>query len=301
MTSVTLAGGPLSGSTVSVDDPWPRTCLVLESGASVVSYQVDNPYDPTGPYTAAYVAPEDFTGEDDFYAGLTGAQGPPGIAGPQGDQGDQGDPGEPLNPTGDYSNLVVYSELDMVTDGDGSSFVSIQDANIAQPLPTGPGYTSTAFWQLVAAIGPQGYVGPQGDIGLQGTPGSPLPPRQTATKTTASLAADAGESGTIALAKGFRVLHIGTDRAAWVRLYTTPTKRTADVARVITSDPSGDHGVILEVITGGALLALDLCDPTPSGFSGETTPSANIAYRIVNKSGATSPVTVTFIYQEQES
>jgi uncharacterized protein DUF4082 len=79
--------------------------------------------------------------------------------------------------------------------------------------------------------------------------GSTAPSRQTATITTASLANNAQETGTVTLAKGYRLLRLTTDKAARVRLYSTTAKRDADLARAVGTDPTGDHGVMFDFVT----------------------------------------------------
>lgn len=212
----------------------------------------------------------------------------PGIQGPAGKDGRDG---TMLSFAGAYSGLVTYDAQMVVTSG-GSSYLSLYDDNLGNPV------TDTTWWQLLAAAGAKGDTGLQGETGAAG---SPLPGRQTVQVVTASLVVGAAQTGVVALAKGFRVLKVATDKPAWVRLYTSPTKRDGDAARLVNVDPTGDHGVILEVITKAGQLSYELVSPTPSGFSGENPPSANIAYRISNVDSSAGPVTVTFTYQQQES
>lgn len=124
-------------------------------------------------------------------------------------------------------------------------------------------------------------------------------PRATASYTTASLANAASETGTITLAKTYRLLRITTDRAARVRLYTTAAKRTADAARAIGVDPTGDHGVVLDYVTTASVLAADL-SPVPGGANLETSPSSSISLAITNQ-GTTGTVTVTFTFLADEA
>jgi hypothetical protein len=120
--------------------------------------------------------------------------------------------------------------------------------------------------------------------------------RTTATITTASLADDATENSTVALAAGYRLLQITTDRACRVRLYTTSAKRTADAARLVGVDPTGDHGLLFEFVATGAVTDYDLT-PTVDGFC----PTGTSAYyAIQNNHGSTSTVAVTFDYVRTE-
>ena len=136
------------------------------------------------------------------------------------------------------------------------------------------------------------YFATVGDAGLQ--------TRATATITTASLAAGASESGTVTLAKGYRLWRIITTAAARVRLYTTTAKRDADASRPVGTDPTGNHGCVLEVVTTLAgLLDLDL-SPTVDGFDGKGTPDGVIPYRITNTDVGTLAVTVTLFWIRTE-
>lgn len=123
--------------------------------------------------------------------------------------------------------------------------------------------------------------------------------RATATYTTASLANNAEETGTVTLAKAYRVLKLQADRACRVRVYDTVAHRTADAARAVGTKPTGDHGLMLEyVFTAAGTVALS---PTVDGFSGESTPVATIPVAIQNTSGSTSTVAVTFTYLQTEA
>lgn len=73
--------------------------------------------------------------------------------------------------------------------------------------------------------------------------------RAAAVYTSASLAANAQEAGLITLAKTFLVLTVTTNYPARVRLYTDTTSRDADSARPIGTDPTGNHGLIMDLAT----------------------------------------------------
>lgn len=126
------------------------------------------------------------------------------------------------------------------------------------------------------------------------------PVRDTEVYTTASLDDDAEETGTVTLAKGYRLLRIETDVPARVRVYTTAAKRTADASRPIGTDPTGDHGVVLDFVTTGSLLAADL-SPTVDGWQNESTPGSSVPIAVQNLSGATDTVAVTFTYIQTEA
>lgn len=117
--------------------------------------------------------------------------------------------------------------------------------------------------------------------------------RSTVSKTTASLADGASETGTLTIGKSFRVIGVSVDRASRVQLYSTAAARTADANRGTRRPPQGTlHGVIVDLAMN-PVLAWPM-SPAAPGSNMESSPSSSISYRITNNSGATSTVTVTF-------
>lgn len=169
MTDILLSAGPRSGVTLTVGKPWPRTFLKVDGGdGEVHTYIVDNPAGPA-PYTATWQDPASAeSGDDVFGTDTTGPTGLPGTQGMPGPPGAKGDEGAGLNPLGLWSSIVTYSRLDMVTDGNGSSFVSLSDLNLNH-LPA-----DATWWLQVAARGPQGIQGLKGDTGNTGATGPPM-------------------------------------------------------------------------------------------------------------------------------
>ena len=129
--------------------------------------------------------------------------------------------------------------------------------------------------------------------------GAGLQTRATASKTTASLAAGASESGTITLAAGYRLYRITCSAPCRVRLYSTAAKQAADCARPVGTDPTGDHGLILEWVAVTGLLAADL-SPLVDGFDGKTTPDGAIPITIANTNAGVATLTVTFVWIRSE-
>lgn len=118
---------------------------------------------------------------------------------------------------------------------------------------------------------------------------------QSVTYTTASIANNATETGTVSIGKAYVLVKVEADKEARVRVYQSSAYRTADAARIIGTAPTGEHGVVLDanIITGN--LALDLA-PIPTGNSAESPRTATTAISIQNKSGSTGTVAVTFYY-----
>lgn len=118
-----------------------------------------------------------------------------------------------------------------------------------------------------------------------------LKSRAALSGTTSSLANNASGNLDISGYKGYALLAIQTDRAAWVRVYTDASARAADASRNQLTDPAPDAGVIAEVITTGA--AIVRISPGTIGYNFEGTPTTNIPCAVTNLSGSTSTVAVT--------
>jgi hypothetical protein len=135
--------------------------------------------------------------------------------------------------------------------------------------------------------------------GVQGIVGTGMASRTTVSGTTSSIASGGAADLNITGFKGYSLMAITTDRAAWVRLYVNSARRTADASRNEFTDPDPDAGVIVEVITNGAETVL--ISPAVFGYNYETTPTTNIPCKVTNKSGATSTVTVTLSLVQLEA
>lgn len=148
--------------------------------------------------------------------------------------------------------------------------------------------------------GDPGATGPQGPQGIAGLNGTGVQVRTTATMTTVSLAAGGSTSTTVDFQSfGWRLLKVQTDVPARIRLYATPTQRDADAARPLGTDPTGDHGLLLEVVTTAGALELTL-SPQVDGASMEDPLSTSVAARVTNLSAADASVTATFTYVRTE-
>jgi len=130
---------------------------------------------------------------------------------------------------------------------------------------------------------------------IKGPAGSPYD-RTTTTVTTLSLAP--GTSGQLApvLGASWRLLYVETTRAARLRFYVATSKVAADAARSFMVAPSGDHGVLCEVITG---LSLGVhITPAVDGFQ---LPAQQEAVLVVdNLDTVAGSVTVTLTWQRVE-
>lgn len=114
--------------------------------------------------------------------------------------------------------------------------------------------------------------------------------------TTASLGNGATENTTITLKPGYRVLNIETDRAARVRLYDSTASRTADASRAVGTDPTGVHGVIVDLVTTDIELSWWL-SPVVDGYTVDATDTVPVA---VTNLGTTGTVTVDVTWVRSE-
>ena len=116
--------------------------------------------------------------------------------------------------------------------------------------------------------------------------------RATFSTTTSSLTNNSSAFPDVTGAyKSYLLFKIQTDRAAWIRVYTSIAARSADSSRSIDVDPLPGSGVIAEIITTGA--STQVLTPAVIGFNDEATPVNTIYLSVTNRSGTTGTVTVT--------
>lgn len=119
--------------------------------------------------------------------------------------------------------------------------------------------------------------------------------RQTTNITTASLTSTSTQNGSAPMAAAYKLYAVTADRACRIRLYPDGSYRTADAGRAIGTDPTGDHGVMLDLVfTAAGTLTMS---PMVDGFVYSGT---DVFYAIENRSGSTAAVSVDFLYQRTE-
>ena len=101
------------------------------------------------------------------------------------------------------------------------------------------------------------------------------------------------------MSRGYRVIALKTDRPARIRIYATAAQQTADAARPVGTDPTGNHGLLLEYVTTSGMLEAVL-SPMVDGASMEVTPSNNIPVTVTNLSGSAATVQVDLTYMRTE-
>lgn len=121
--------------------------------------------------------------------------------------------------------------------------------------------------------------------------------RPTSTFTTATLASAASEQGLITLAASYRLLRITTSGPARVRLYASSAYQAADAARLLGTDPTGDHGLIFEFVTTSGELTSFI---TPLVDGASESGSASIPITVTNQDASPAAIDVTFEYLRTE-
>lgn len=173
--------------------------------------------------------------------GSAGATGATGSQGPQGIQGVQGNPGVGITWQGTWSGSTTYALNDAVYK-DGSTYISVQAANVNHDPATD---TTNTWWAEVAI---QGTQGPQGSAGATGSTGA----------TGAQ-----GPSGVIAVTAP--ITNTGTSTSATIGITTgttSSTVATGDHTHVATGDVTGTLGPTGAALTisAGAVVTADLAD-----------------------------------------
>lgn len=215
----------------------------------------------------------------------------------------------PAGATGSAPDLAAYQARAEKGALDGYATLDASGKVVYAQLPTGTGAFTITAGNDARVVGAQQVSekgNPSGYASLDGTgkvPSAQLPvtafTRATAAVTTGSLASGAQASTTIALAVGYRLYSIITNRPARVRLYTTTAKRTADVTRPIGTDPSGDHGLVLDFVFDALVLGADL-SPMVDGVDLKGSPDGQIPVSIQNLDTVAGAVTVSFTYVRTE-
>ena len=174
-------------------------------------------------------------------------------------------------------------------------------------IPDGTTITVDANGNISAAAG--GYVLPtasdtvlggikvgsglsiDGNGVLTATGGSTVPQIQDLTGTTGSVADNNTTELNITGYKAYALFKITVDTEAWVRVYVDDASRDADLTRSEGQDPTPGSGVIAEVRTSGAESILT--SPGIMGFNNDN-PRTDIIYlSVTNRSGTSTPITVT--------
>lgn len=109
------------------------------------------------------------------------------------------------------------------------------------------------------------------------------------THTTAELADQTSETGLLTALHPFIVNGISTTVPARIRVYKSTAQRDADLNRAIGTDPSGDHGLLLEAVTTAGQLSWQV---SPGVYVPVAVPQVPVT--VTNLSGGSTAVVVNF-------
>jgi hypothetical protein len=123
--------------------------------------------------------------------------------------------------------------------------------------------------------------------------------RTIVTFSTASIAVSATENDDVTIAKGAVVLSVTTNRPARVRAYSSSAHRTADAARAAGTDPTGNHGCLMDVVTAAGLLTIDTA-PLIGLANMDGTPVTTIYFATQNLDAGAGVVTVALTVRQAE-
>lgn len=137
--------------------------------------------------------------------------------------------------------------------------------------------------------------------GIAQTGISGLSSRGSLSQSTGSIGAGTTTNITITGYKSYMLQKISTSHAAWIRLYTDTTSRTADESREHTTDPLPGSGVIAEVRTTTSGISTFIMSPGVMGWNNDSTPGNNIYARVTNNESGSSDITVTLTALQLES
>ena len=132
-------------------------------------------------------------------------------------------------------------------------------------------------------------------------PGDAMPSRTTATVTTTSIASKANFTGTITMAKGYRLLNIQTDYPARVRLYSTTAGQTADLTRSSDVDALDTNGLAFEYITGiDPYTSVNYMNVDVPSIDGHINSGSAVPITVTNNDTVSRTITVTLTYIKTE-
>lgn len=118
--------------------------------------------------------------------------------------------------------------------------------------------------------------------------------------STASLAANASENDDVTtLPRQAKLYSLATNRPARVRAYSTSAHRTADASRAAGTDPTGNHGCLLDIVTTSGVLSIDL-SPMVDVCNLDSPVADKIYFAVQNLDTGAGVVTTTITYRRAE-
>lgn len=174
------------------------------------------------------------------------------------------------------ANLTINPSTGVLDANPGSYTLPTASASVLGGIKIGSGLT----------IDGNGVV----DVNVGG--GNTLTSRQELSNTTVAIDNNATADLNIDGYKAYSLFAIETSEASWVRVYTTAESRTADANRSEGNDPGPGSGVIAEVRTFQVGEKVQIT-PGVIGFNYNAIPTTTIYLSVTNRSGASSPLSIT--------
>lgn len=174
------------------------------------------------------------------------------------------------------ANLTINPSTGVLDANAGSYTLPTASASVLGGIKIGSGLT----------IDGNGVV----DVNVGG--GNTLTSRTELSNTTSAIANNVTADLNIDGYKAYSLFAIETSEASWVRVYTTADARTADADRSEGNDPGPGSGVIAEVRTFQVGEKVQIT-PGVIGFNYNAIPTTTIYLSVTNRSGASSPLSIT--------
>lgn len=95
----------------------------------------------------------------------------------------------------------------------------------------------------------------------------------------------------VPLGKTSLITFVSSTSPARIRLYSSAVYRQADLGRAVTIEPTGEHGLLLELVLTTGNLPWDL---SPVVWTSNADPNADIAAAITNLDSESRAITVSF-------
>ncbi len=193
----------------------------------------------------------------------------------------------------DYENeAALRRELERLLGEDTGSGSSTPCEECEDGAPGAPGADGEDG--APGADGEDGAPGADGDDGAPGADGADgIGYFDSASFTTASLAAGATEAGSFTMPKGCILWKTDTVYPARVRLYGTAAAQAADATRAVGNDPTDEHNLLLELITITATVVFSNAPP-PVLINSDAVQAGTLYYHITNNDSVSRTFTVVF-------
>lgn len=110
----------------------------------------------------------------------------------------------------------------------------------------------------------------------------------------------ATESAAWQIAEFFSVMKVAVSAPCRLRLYTTPAQRDADLNRAAGTAPTGQAGVIMDILLNNTTGLSWILAPQAPGQDSQDLPNGQIAYNLTNLSGAPADLQITLTFLSGE-